>query len=61
MIDMFHYLKYIFKLLFGFMVIVALDVILRKADPNIGWWWFCLTLMFYNGYVYLEYRLTDKD
>jgi len=58
---MLHYLKYFFKLAFGFLVIIALDVILRKADPNIGWWWFYITLGLYNGYCYLEYRLTDKD
>jgi hypothetical protein len=58
---MWHYLKYILKLLFGFMIIVALDIILKKADPNVGWWWYFITLCFYNGYCYLEYRLTDKD
>jgi len=58
---MFYYLKYILKLLFGFMIITALDVILKKSDPNIGSWWFYMTLIFYNGYCYLEYRLTDKD
>ena len=47
--------------MFGFMVIIALDVILKKADPSVGDWWFYLTLIFYNGYCYLEYRLTDKD
>jgi hypothetical protein len=47
--------------MFGFLVIIALDVILRKADPSIGWWWFYITLGLYNGYCYLEYRLTDKD
>jgi hypothetical protein len=47
--------------MFGFLIIVALDIILKKADPNIGGWWFYITLMLYNGYCYLEYRLTDKD
>ena len=58
---MFYYLKYILKLLFGFMIITALDVILKKADTVVGDWWFYMTLIFYNGYCYLEYRLTDKD
>ncbi len=58
---MFYYLKYILKLLFGFMIITALDVILKKADTTVGDWWFYMTLIFYNGYCYLEYRLTDKD
>ena len=58
---MFHYLKYVCKLLFGFMVIVALDVILKKADPSLNDWWFYITLIFYNGYCYIDYRLNDKD
>jgi hypothetical protein len=58
---MWHYIKYLFKLFFGFMIIVALDVILQKIDVKIGYWWFYTTLIFYSGYCYLEYRLTDKD
>ncbi len=58
---MWHYLKYFFKLAFGFTVIVALDVMLKKADTGVGNWWFFLTLSFYTSYCYLEYRLTDKD
>ena len=58
---MFHYLKYYLKLMFGFMVIIALDVILKKADVGVGDWWSYLTLVFYNGYCYLEYRLEDDD
>ncbi len=58
---MLHYLKYFFKLAFGFTVIVALDVTLKKVDAGIGNWWFYITLGLYNGYCYLEYRLTDKD
>jgi len=58
---MWYYIKYLFKLFFGFMIIVALDVILQKTDVKVGYWWFYTTLMFYNGYCYLEYRLTDKD
>ena len=58
---MMHYLRYFLKMLFGLMVIVALDVILKKADPSLNDWWFYLTLIFYNGYVYIDYRLNDKD
>lgn len=58
---MWNYIKYFLKLFFGLMVIIALDVMLKKADPNVGNWWFYLTLAFYNGYCYLEYRLNDKQ
>jgi hypothetical protein len=58
---MMHYLRYFLKMLFGLMVIVALDVILKKADPSLNDWWFYLTLIFYNGYCYIDYRLNDKD
>ena len=47
--------------MFGYMIIVAFDVILRKADVGVGDWWFWITLVLYNGYCYLDYRLTDKD
>ena len=60
---MWNYIKYLFKLMFGFMIIIALDVVLQKADTTLVDcdWWFYVTLMFYNGYCYLEYRLTDKE
>jgi hypothetical protein len=58
---MWNYLKYFLKLMFGFMIIIALDVVLKKADETVGNWWFYLTLVFYNGYCYLEYRLEDKE
>lgn len=60
---MWNYLKYFLKLMFGFMVIIALDVVLKKADTTLVYcdWWFYLTLVFYNGYCYLEYRLSDKE
>lgn len=60
---MWNYLKYFLKLIFGFMIIIALDVILKKADTTLTNcdWWFYLTLIFYNGYCYLEYRLNDKE
>ena len=47
--------------MFGFMVIIALDVVLKKADSTVSNWWFYVTLMFYNGYCCLEYRLTDNE
>jgi len=43
------------------MIIVALDVMLKKADPSVVDWWFWITLILYNGYCYLEFRLEDKD
>jgi hypothetical protein len=43
------------------MVIVALAVILKSVDPLVGNWWFYLTLTLYNGYCYIEYKLTDKQ
>lgn len=58
---MWNYLKYFLKLMFGFMIIIALDVVLKKADTTVGDWWFYVTLMFYNGYCYLEFRLEDKE
>jgi len=58
---MWHYIKYLLKLLTGLMIIVALDVMLKKADPSVGDWWFWITLILYNGYCYLEFRLEDKD
>ena len=58
---MWNYLKYYLKLMFGFMIIIALGVILKKADTTVSNWWFYTTLILYNGYCYLEYRLTDKQ
>lgn len=56
-----HYLRYFLKILFGFMIIIALDVMLKKVDPSVGNWWFFITLMLYNGYCYINYRIEDKD
>ena len=58
---MMHYLRYFLKILFGLMVIVALDVILKKADPSLNDLWFYVTQIFYYGYCYIDYRLNDKD
>ena len=56
-----YYLRYFFKILFGFMIIIALDVMLKKVDPSVGNWWFFITLVLYNGYCYIDYRIEDKD
>lgn len=56
-----HYLRYFLKILFGFMIIIALDVMLKKVDPSVGNWWFLITLVLYNGYCYIDYRIEDKD
>ena len=60
---MWHYIKYLLKLLTGFMVILALDTILKKVgiDKQDDYWWLYTTLICYNGYCYLEFRLEDKD
>jgi len=58
---MWHYIKYLFKVYFGLMIIVALYTILKKADLFVGDWWLYLTLSLYVGYCYLDYRLTDKE
>jgi hypothetical protein len=58
---MLHYIKYLFKLSVGFMVIIALDVMLKKVDPDSDGWWLYMTLVFYFGYCYLDYRLTAKQ
>ena len=56
-----HYLRHFFKILFGMMIIIALDVMLKKVDPSVGDWWFFITLVLYNGYCYIDYRIEDKD
>lgn len=56
-----HYLRHFLKILFGMMIIIALDVMLKKVDPSVGNWWFFITLVLYNGYCYIDYRIEDKD
>ena len=58
---MWNYIKYLLRLYIGAMIIVALNTILKKADPFVGDVWFFITLILYVGYCYLEYRLTDKE
>lgn len=57
---MWNYIKYVLKLITGISIIIALDVILKKADPYAGNWWFYITLASYQGYCYLEFNLKDK-
>jgi predicted membrane channel-forming protein YqfA (hemolysin III family) len=56
-----HYLRYTLKILFGFMIIIALDVMLKKVDPFVGDSWLFITLVLYTGYCYIDYRIEDKD
>jgi len=56
-----HYLRYFLKILFGMMIIIALDVMLKKVDPSVGDSWFFITLVLYNGYCYIDYRIEDKE
>lgn len=58
---MWYYIKYLSKMLTGLLVITALNIMLKKADPYIGDFWFYTTLITYNCYCYFEYRLEDKD
>jgi hypothetical protein len=60
---MWHYIKYLLKLLTGFMVILALDTMLKKVgiDKQDDYWWLYITLICYNSYCYLEFRLEDKE
>lgn len=57
---MWHYIQYFFKTITGVSIIIALDVMLKKADPHAGNWWFFITLASYQGYCYLEFNLKDK-
>jgi hypothetical protein len=59
---MWHYIKYLLRLYFGLMIIVALNTILKKADPFVGDLWFYITLILYVGYCCIDYyTLTDKE
>jgi len=58
---MFNYIKYICKLITGLSIIIALDVLLKKADPYVSDWWFYITLASYQGYCYLEFNLRNKE
>ena len=59
---MWNYIKYLLKLYFGAMIIVALNTILKKADPFVGDVWFFITLILYCGYCLIDYYTTiDKE
>lgn len=57
---MWHYIQYFFKTIAGVSIIIALYVILKKADTHAGNWWFFITLASYQGYCFLEFNLKDK-
>ena len=57
-----NYIKYLLRLFIGAMIIVALNTILKKADPFIGDLWFYITLILYVGYCLIDYyTLIDKE
>ena len=57
-----NYIKYLLRLFIGAMIIVALNTILKKADPFIGDLWFYITLILYVGYCLIDYyTLMDKE
>ncbi len=57
-----NYIKYLLRLFFGAMIIVALNTILKKADPFVGDVWFFITLILYVGYCLIDYyTLMDKE
>ncbi len=43
------------------MIIISLDVMLKKVDPSVGDSWLFITLVLYTGYCYIDYRIEDKD
>ena len=44
------------------MIIVALNTILKKADPFVGDFWFFITLILYCLYCMIDYyTLKDKE
>jgi hypothetical protein len=57
---MWNYIKYLLKLYFGVMIIVALNTILKKADPFIGDLWFFITIILYVGYCFIDYYLLKE-
>ena len=59
---MWNYIKYLLRLYIGAMIIVALNTILKKADPFVGDLWFFITLILYCGYCFIDYYvLIDKE
>ena len=59
---MWDYIKYLLRLYIGAMIIVALNTILKKADPFVGDLWFFITLILYCGYSCIDYYTAiDKE
>lgn len=56
-----NYLRYILKIFFGTMIIIALDVILKKSDPHVGGFWFFITLFSYLAYCFIDYIIKDRN
>ncbi len=56
-----NYLRYILKIFFGTMIIIALDVILKKSDPHVGGFWFFITLFSYLVYCFVDYIIKDRN
>jgi len=57
-----NYIKYLLRLYIGAMIIVALNTILKKADPFIGDLWFFITIILYVGYCFIDYyALKEKE
>jgi hypothetical protein len=57
---MWNYIKYLLRLYIGAMIIVALNTILKKADPFVGDVWFFITLILYVGYCFIDYYLLKE-
>ena len=57
---MWNYIKYLLRLYIGAMIIVALNTILKKADPFIGDLWFFITIILYVGYCFIDYYLLKE-
>ena len=57
---MWNYIKYLLRLYIGAMIIVALNTILKKADPLIGDLWFFITIILYVGYCFIDYYLLKE-
>ena len=55
-----NYIKYLLRLYIGAMIIVALNTILKKADPFIGDLWFFITIILYVGYCFIDYYLLKE-
>jgi len=57
---MWNYIKYLLRMFLGMNIIIALDVILKKADPFVGDLWFYMTIILYFGYCFIDYYLLKE-